>query len=508
MNDTIQAPLDHILDAMAEAVLVVDFAGQVIGANRRAHAMFGYPPDEMRGLAVEQLIPPRFRARHLQQRTQFAREAQARMMGSQSDLFALRRNGSEFPVEVGLGPMREGKERYTIVSVVDTSERKDCEYQAQWCEAIVNHSSDAIIGKTLDGIVSSWNASAEALFGYPAAEMVGQPLLILFPEDRLNEEESILARIRQGEPVEHFETVRLRKDGSPVDVSVSTSPIRNRRGEIIGASKIVRDISAWKRKEKTVLELSMRLADLLQVKTSALETTEDSLKLRTIELARTLARQAESERLKVEEERRHLSLELHDEIGQMLTALNFNLERLRRKAQEDELAQSLGEAIRTTEAIVRGVRRIVHQLRPPQLDEFGLIPAIRWHIDTLLKSCPLHIALEENLGQRRFPRDAEIASFRIVQESLSNVLRHASASRVDILLCLEADELRLAVTDNGVGFDWPKASRNAFLSGRMGLRGIRERALGMGGHFSLQASPGQGCRIEVRLPLNALDAES
>ncbi len=116
--------------------------------------------------------------------------------------------------------------------------------------AIVESSDDAIISKDLNGTVTSWNKGAERLFGYTADEMIGQPILRLIPEERLGEEPGILSRIRNGERMDHYETVRRRKDGSAVDISLTVSPIRNASGEIIGASKIARDISDRKRAQE------------------------------------------------------------------------------------------------------------------------------------------------------------------------------------------------------------------------------------------------------------------
>lgn len=118
-----------------------------------------------------------------------------------------------------------------------------------WLAAIVESSSDAILSKMLDGTITSWNASAERIFGFSAAEAIGQSILILIPEDRIQEEDAILERIRHGERIDDFETVRKRKDGSLVEVSVTISPVRGKRGKILGASKIVRDISERRRLE-------------------------------------------------------------------------------------------------------------------------------------------------------------------------------------------------------------------------------------------------------------------
>ena len=112
--------------------------------------------------------------------------------------------------------------------------------------AIVATSDDAIVSKNLDGVVLSWNSAAERIFGYTADEIIGHPILILLPPERINEEATILAKIRRGERVDHFETVRLRKDGRRVDVSVTISPIHDAAGKVIGASKIARDITEYK----------------------------------------------------------------------------------------------------------------------------------------------------------------------------------------------------------------------------------------------------------------------
>src|SRR5581483_6498467 len=124
--------------------------------------------------------------------------------------------------------------------------------------SIVSSSDDAIVGKDLSGIIQSWNAGAERLFGYRAAEVIGRPITILVPPERLQEEEDILARIARGERVEHYETVRVQKDGTRVDVSLTLSPVKDAEGRVIGASKIARDISQRKREERERHDLLVR----------------------------------------------------------------------------------------------------------------------------------------------------------------------------------------------------------------------------------------------------------
>src|SRR5215510_11611973 len=143
---------------------------------------------------------------------------------------------------------------------MDISERTLGETFAERLAAIVESSDDAIISKDLNGIIASWNKGAERIFGYVAEEVIGKPILILIPQDRQNEETFILERIRRGERVDHYDTVRIRKDGNLVDISLTVSPVMDASGKIVGASKIARDITERKRAQdrQTLLTLEIQ----------------------------------------------------------------------------------------------------------------------------------------------------------------------------------------------------------------------------------------------------------
>jgi PAS domain S-box-containing protein len=140
---------------------------------------------------------------------------------------------------------------------MDYDKRKDLgspELAAHWLFAIIESAEDAIISKTLDGVITSWNRGAERIFGYEAHEIIGKPVTILIPPDHLDEEPTILAKITSGERIDHYETVRLNKSGQPINISLTVSPIRGADGSVVGASKIARDITARKAAEKALRE--------------------------------------------------------------------------------------------------------------------------------------------------------------------------------------------------------------------------------------------------------------
>src|SRR5207249_7980021 len=161
--------------------------------------------------------------------------------------------------------------------IIDITERKQMEQTSVRLADIVQSSDDAIISKALNGAITSWNPGAEKLFGYSAGEAVGKPILMLIPPDRHREEPEIMARIERGENVDHFETVRLRKDGERIDVSETISPIRDGHGNIIGASKIARDITERKRAEEEIRELNATLEQRVAERTSQLEAVNKEL---------------------------------------------------------------------------------------------------------------------------------------------------------------------------------------------------------------------------------------
>jgi PAS domain S-box-containing protein len=178
-------------------------------------------------------------------------------------------HGSYLPERDGLGNVVGW-----VASLVDITERDAAEQTARQLASIVESSDDAIVSKSLDGIVTSWNAGAERLFGYSSDEMIGQPITKVIPHDRQDEEPRILSRLRRGERVDHFETVRRRKDGRLLDVSLTISPVRHGDGRIVGASKIARDVTDRKRAEADLRASEQRLQDLLAAIPAAIYTTD------------------------------------------------------------------------------------------------------------------------------------------------------------------------------------------------------------------------------------------
>jgi PAS domain S-box-containing protein len=245
--------LAEVLEAAHEAFVAINECGVITAWNREAERTFGWARQVAVGSPLRDLIiPHRYRTRHDEGFRRFLESGTGPLIDKRIEIAALHRNGHEFPVELTITALRQRSGWSFNAFVHDITDRyRANEFQARLA-TIVEHSAEAIVARTRDGLVTAWNPAAEALFGYTADEMVGQTLDGLLPDDRRGEVEGLLAIVLRGEPVRDFETVRLAKDGGSLDVSLTMSPIRDDAGEVVEISMIVRDVGERKRADRAV----------------------------------------------------------------------------------------------------------------------------------------------------------------------------------------------------------------------------------------------------------------
>ncbi|WP_367325274.1 PAS domain S-box protein [Streptomyces sp. HUAS ZL42] len=244
-----------LLEAAPDAMVIVDDTGIIRLVNAQTEALFGYGREELLGHPVELLIPHRFRAQHNRHRGGYAANRQVRPMGAGLELHGLRKDGTEFPVEISLSPLETTDGLLVSAAVRDVSDRKAAEARINELAALVESSQDAILAKTLDGYITYWNAAAQRLYGYTAEEAIGRHVSLLAPREMQDEINRLLQRLRHGEKVEHFETLRVTITGELLDVDVTLWPTRDTHGTVFGACAIVRDISDRKRAEAELTAL-------------------------------------------------------------------------------------------------------------------------------------------------------------------------------------------------------------------------------------------------------------
>jgi two-component system sensor kinase FixL len=273
---TAQRRFRLVVEAAPNAMVMVNSAGKIVLVNAQAERVFAHSRTELLDQPIELLVPERFRSGHAEMCASFFAAPGPRSMGARGDLFGRKKDGSEFPVEIGLNPIETDEGLMVLAAVVDITERKaaeqalrESEHRARSLAAIVESSDDAIVGTTLDGFVTSWNKAAERIFGYTAEELIGQSILRLAVPEHGDEMIDILNRIRRGERVDHYETTRRHKNGTILHTSLSVSPIYDTDGQLIGASKVSRDITAARDAEIALKQSQTRLqevhAELLHV---------------------------------------------------------------------------------------------------------------------------------------------------------------------------------------------------------------------------------------------------
>jgi PAS domain S-box-containing protein len=252
-------------------VIVIDEQGRVVYWNLKAEQIFGWKSGEVIGSYLHNtIIPPEYREAHKKGLKRFMQTGEGPVLNRPVELPARRKDNSQFDAGITISPANIGGRQLFVGFISDiTYRRREVDENTSRLAAIVDSSDDAIVSMTLEGVIQTWNRSAHRIYGYTAAEVIGTHISIIVPPDLLNEEKLILENIRKGLKVEHFETVRLTRDGRRLNVALTVSPVRDRSGQVIGASKIARDITQKKEEEiearKRTEYMENRVSELLDV---------------------------------------------------------------------------------------------------------------------------------------------------------------------------------------------------------------------------------------------------
>lgn len=497
MDAEVGAGLFQALIATAvDGIVVIDERGLVQVYNQACQRLFFYEPNEIIGQNVKMLMPEPYRAEHDSYLARYHSTGERRIIGIGREVTGRRKDGTTFPMYLSVGEGSAEGKRIFVGILHDLSEIHAAatrhEETLLKLAAIVESSEDSILSKTLDGIVTSWNVGAQRMFGYTADEMIGASIAVLIPEELQVEENLILAQLKAGIAIRHYETVRRRKDGTKLDVSLSISPIYDAEGRIVGASKIARDITERKAAEARFRELQAEMAHVSRLSSMG-----------------------------------QLSSAIAHELNQPLTATaNYintakKLLELAKLPQSEKIEQFLGRAgeqIQRAGQIIRRLREFIEKRKVTRAPE---------DINTVVQDAvalALVASSDANVKlQTDFAGDPpRISVDRVqIQQVLVNLIRNAiealqgsSAKTISVSTAVKDSYVEVSVADTGPGIPAEIAQRlfEPFVSTKstgmgIGLMICRSIVEAHGGSLSMAPRPGGGSIFRFQLPIASENAD-
>jgi two-component system, cell cycle sensor histidine kinase and response regulator CckA len=257
------------LEASPCTMILIDGLDKIVFANSQTQTLFGYATDELTGQPFKMLVPEYFCARHSRDYLNGLASSTIPPTETDHEIYGQHKDGRAIPIKISSSLMTTEEGAFQLISIVDLTEHKRCEDALFQLASILESSNDAIIQETPEGMITGWNKGAERIYGYTAEEVIGHPVTMLMPPEQHNRFRDILARIRQGEHLKDYESVRTRKDGQRIDLSITVSPVRNARGEVVAIVVIARNITERKQTGKLIRESEENFQALVKATTQA-----------------------------------------------------------------------------------------------------------------------------------------------------------------------------------------------------------------------------------------------
>jgi PAS domain S-box-containing protein len=400
------------------------------------------------------------------------------------------------------------------IALLNSRRLESLEHSEERFRSVAQSASDAIISANSSGNIIFWNRAAENMFGYSAEEALGRPVSLIIPDRfRPAHQEGIQRVGTTGESRIAGKTVEcagLRKDGSEIFLELSVATWRTKEGVFFGG--ICRDITERKRAEEALRRAHDELEKRVEERTVELLRANEQLKQEIQERKKAEEELRESEnRLRLlssqilmaqETERRRISRELHDELGQSLTVMKLRVSYIGKELQKNQakLREECEKTLQYLNQVIENVRRLSLDLSPSILEDLGLTAALRWLINNFIKNNDIQVTFDILEIDNLFSRDAQISIYRILQEALTNIGKHAQAKNIRVVIKKYEDRGVFRVEDDGQGFDPMKAATKDATERGWGLETMKERARMLGGSLDLWTQEGEGTKISFHIP--------
>jgi PAS domain S-box-containing protein len=456
----------QVIDSLNEGVVVMDRELRIKLWNPYMEQLSGLPAERVLGGNPLRLFPSLTSAGILEHMEQALR---GRMTEPAEFFVSSPSNGRSHWILTTHAPLRNtlGEVIGVIATVCDITDRRFVQETLKrandYNRSLIEAGLDALVTIGPDGRITDVNAATEEVTGYPRETLIGTDFSDYFTDTEAAR--SGYRKVFRESAVRDYPLEIRHRKGYTTPVLYNATVYRNEEGSVIGVFAAARDITERKKAEETLRTYTRRLME------------------------------------KEEELRRMLAAELHDEIGRDMTALGINCTIISHQLPselEKQLGTRIQDSARLIEGVTRTVRNIMNRLRPPMLDDYGLAAALRWHADLFSKrtGIPVRVLVDESC--RRLSTEKETALFRIAQEALTNIAKHAAAGKVTVLLRCGYGVTHLSIADNGVGFAREPAAMRGTEAG-WGVSIMRERAELFGGSVRVDSAPGEGTTVTVEI---------
>ena len=400
------------------------------------------------------------------------------------------------------------------IALLNSRRLESLEHSEERFRSVAQSASDAIISANSGGNIVFWNRAAENMFGYSAEEALGRPLSLIIPERFHQAHENGIQRAaatgKSRIAGKMVECAGLRKDGSEFFLELSVATWQTKEGAFFGG--ICRDITERKRAGEALRQAHDELEKRVEERTVELlganwqlqqEIQERKNREEELRESESQLRLLSSQILMAQEtERRRISRELHDELGQSLTVIKLRVSYIGKELQKNQakLREECEKTLQYLNQVMENVRRLSLDLSPSILEDLGLTAALRWLINNFIKNNEMQITFDIAEIDHLFSRDAQMSIYRILQEALTNIGKHAQAKNIKVVIEKNEDSVGIRVEDDGKGFDPTKALMKEAAERGWGLATMKERARIFGGSLDLWSQEGKGTKISLRIP--------
>ena len=437
-------------------IAVEDFDGRPLFVNPALCSMLGFSEEEMRSRQCIEFSPAEDAKKDW---ALFEKLKAGTIKGYQIEKRFIRRDGSLIWGYLSISLLNNPSSPLVVAMVEDISDRRTAQEERA---AIVEASDDAIISQSVQGVIRSWNGGAQRMFGYTDNEAIGESIEIIIPSDLHSEEADISRRLSLGEWVQHYETLRVRKDKRKISVSITASALKDASGAIIGISKVVRNITECKLAEEALSSISRKLMEAH------------------------------------EEERTRIARELHDDINQRIALVAMQLQRMQQaiSSSAPELQQQIADAHEQLSDVTKDVQSLSHRLHSSKLEYLGLVGASKSFLAEASERGRVEIQFHSQDVPKTISQEVAVCLFRVLQEAVHNAIKHSCSRDIRVSLTTGEEAVELEVVDLGSGFDIDEAMKGRGL----GLISMKERLRLVGGDFSIRSRSKEGTTIHVRVP--------